>query len=88
MNIKKIHKIADEMGVKWDKDPEFMSWTEKLTGKRHLDDMNQEELELIAYALKKGDKPGRRISGFWRFTHPDPKMNDDDASRQPYGLGI
>jgi hypothetical protein len=50
--------------------------------------MTEDQLMKVASALENGDRPGKRVVGFWRFTHPDPKMNDDDASRQPYGLGI
>jgi hypothetical protein len=88
MTVENLHKIADRLGVKWDGDKEFMNWTQTLTGKRHLDDMSEQELMKVASALENGDRPGKRVMGFWRFTHPDPKMNDDDASRQDYGLGI
>lgn len=88
MTVKNVHSIAKRMGVDWDENREFMEWCRKLTGKGHLDDMSEEQLSKIAAALENGDKPGKRVVGFWRFTHPDPKMNDDDASRQPFGLGI
>lgn len=88
MTVQNLHKIADRLGVKWDGDKDFMKWSYDLTGKRHLDDMSEEQLMMIASALENGDRPGKRVKGFWRFTHPDPKMNDDDSSRQPYGLGI
>lgn len=87
MKVEHVHKIADRMGVKWDGDKDFMKWTLKLTGKLHLDDMTEEQLMKVAAALENGDKPGKRIVGFWRFTNPDPKFNDDDASRIPMGLG-
>jgi hypothetical protein len=73
-----VHDIADEMGIPWDNDPEFMKWCNDLTGKSHLDDMNQEQLTLIGKALKNGDKPGRRIAGFWRFTDPDSKFRQEE----------
>ena len=88
MTVENIHSIAKRKGVAWDGDKDFMQWTYDLTGKRHLDDMTEEQLMKVATALDNGDRPGKRVMGFWRFTHPDPKMNDDDASRQPYGLGI
>jgi hypothetical protein len=88
MTAENVHRIAQRMGVSWDGDKDFMKWTQKLTGKRHLDDMNEDELMKVATALENGDKPNRRVEGFWKFTHPDPKMESDDASRQPLGLGI
>lgn len=88
MTVKNVHSIANRLGVSWDNDKEFMKWTYDLTGKKHLDDMTEEQLMKVASALENGDRPGKRIVGFWRFTNPDSKMNDDDASRQPYGLGI
>jgi hypothetical protein len=42
-----IHDLADSKGVKWDNDPKFMKQTEKLTGKKHLDDLNQRELGTV-----------------------------------------
>lgn len=88
MTVKNVHSIANRLGIEWNENKEFMDWCRKLTGKRHLDDMTEEQLMKVASALENGDKPGKRVMGFWRFTHPDPKMNDDDASRQPMGLGI
>lgn len=88
MTVQNLHKIADRLGVKWDGDKDFMKWTYDLTGKRHLDDMTEQQLMKIASALENGDRPGKRVKGFWRFTNPDPKMNDDDASKQPHGFGM
>lgn len=88
MTVENIHRIAKRLGIEWDGNKEFMSWCKQLTGKAHLDDMSEDQLLKVAGALENGDKPGKRVLGFWRFTHPDPKMNDDDASRQPMGLGI
>jgi hypothetical protein len=45
-----IHKIADKYSIKWDNNKNFMDWTETLTGKRHLDDMDENEL-LKVYLL-------------------------------------
>jgi len=73
-----IHKIADEMGVEWDGDPDFMKWCKTLTGLLHLDDMSSDQLMVIAKALKGGDKPGRRIMGFWRYKEGDPKTRLED----------
>lgn len=88
MTVENIHRIAKRLGVESDGNKEFMNWCNQLTGKRHLDDMSEEQLMKVAAALENGDKPGKRVLGFWRFTHPDPKMNDDDASRIPSALGI
>lgn len=88
MTAENVRRIAKRMGVEIEGNKEFTKWIVKMTGKSDLEKMKDEDLMKVASALENGDKPGRRIAGFWRFTHPDPKMNDDDASRQPYGLGI
>lgn len=46
-----IHKVADKMSIKWDNNPKFMQWTEKITGKRHLDDMSSGELMKVYILL-------------------------------------
>jgi hypothetical protein len=42
-----IHDLADRKKIIWDEDPNFMRLTQKLTGKKHLDDLNQEELRIM-----------------------------------------
>jgi len=56
VSIKYVHDLADKLGISWDDDAEFMSWTEELTGKSHLDRMTNKELSIIHTALKKKDK--------------------------------
>ena len=41
---KTIHDLADSRGIKWDNEPSFLRLTKRLTGKEHLDQLNQEEL--------------------------------------------
>ena len=64
-----IHDLADQRGVAWDNDAEFMAQSQRLTGKRHLDDMTPMELARIRAWLKSlpikenfadGKKPGRK----------------------------
>lgn len=47
-----IHELADELGVPWDNDSDFMEFCEKLVGKGHLDDMTTNELGDVAGALR------------------------------------
>ena len=63
-----IHKLADRTGVKWDNEPSFLQLTKRLTGKEHLDDLNQTELHKVKQHLEKqgvaenfadGKGPGR-----------------------------
>lgn len=42
-----IHDLADRVGVAWDDDPSFMRMTQRLTGERHLDDMDQDQLRRV-----------------------------------------
>jgi len=48
-----IHKLADRENVKWDNDPAFLALTKRLTGKEHLDDLDQEELQRVKQHLEK-----------------------------------
>jgi len=59
ISIKDVHELADKLGITWDDDTEFMSWTKKLTGESHLDKMTNEELSIIYTALKKRGKEGK-----------------------------
>ena len=53
ISVDDIHKRADKLGIPWDNDAQFMSWTKELTGKSHLDDLTSEELSKVYAALKK-----------------------------------
>jgi hypothetical protein len=50
---KDIHKLADSKGVKWDNEPSFLKLTKQLTGKEHLDDLDQEDLKKVKQHLEK-----------------------------------
>jgi len=53
---KTIHKLADSKGVKWDNEPSFLKLTKRLTGKKHLDDLDQAGLQKVKdYLEKKND---------------------------------
>lgn len=54
----KVHKLCEQLKIRWDDHPPFMRRCEKLTGKRRLDDMGPEELRKVAIDLIK-----------WRY-HP------------------
>jgi hypothetical protein len=63
---KDIHKLADSKGVKWDNEPSFLKLTKQLTGKEHLDDLDQEDLKKVKQHLERfkenfadGQGPGR-----------------------------
>lgn len=49
---KDVHALADKLDISWDDDPGFMSWTKKVTGKEHLDDMSEKELRDVMSAMK------------------------------------
>ena len=49
---KDVHALADELDISWDDDPGFMSWTKKVVGKEHLDDMSEKELRGVMSAMK------------------------------------
>jgi hypothetical protein len=47
-----IHALADSKGVTWDNEPNFLQLTKRLTGKEHLDDLDQAGLEKIKQHLE------------------------------------
>jgi hypothetical protein len=47
VTAKDIHNLADRKGIKWDNEPSFLKLTKRLTGKEHLDDLDQEELTKV-----------------------------------------
>jgi hypothetical protein len=47
-----IHTLADSKGVAWDDKPSFLKLTKRLTGKEHLDDLDQAGLEKIKQHLE------------------------------------
>ena len=57
--VEDIHNRADELGIPWDDDDKFMSWTKKLTGKSHLDDLTDKELSKVYAALEKRGKENK-----------------------------
>ena len=50
-----IHKLADRKGIKWDDEPSFLRLTARLTGKAHLDDLDQNQLLKVKNYLEKQD---------------------------------
>lgn len=50
-----VHDLAEAAGVEWDDNPEFMEVCENLVGKRHLDDMNERELRIVADNISKAE---------------------------------
>ncbi len=42
-----IHDLADRLGIPWDDDPGFLEMTKRVTGKAHLDDLDQTGLQKI-----------------------------------------
>ncbi|HHZ96447.1 MAG TPA: hypothetical protein EYN67_13050 [Flavobacteriales bacterium] len=60
ISIEDVHKRADELGIPWDDDVQFMNWTKEITGKPHLDDLTSEELFKVCAALE-GRKTNEKI---------------------------
>jgi len=42
-----IHTLADQKNIKWDNEPSFLELTKRLTGKEHLDELDQAELRKV-----------------------------------------
>ena len=47
-----VHQAADKAGVEWDDNKEFMDFCEKVTGKRHIDDMSSESRKKLINAIQ------------------------------------
>lgn len=52
-SVSDIHTLATSKNIPWDNDPDFMDFTESVTGKRHLDDLNPAGLKALYDALDK-----------------------------------
>ena len=44
---KMIHDLADRRGIAWDNEPDFLRLTAKLTGHKHLDDLDAAQLRQV-----------------------------------------
>lgn len=42
-----IHNLADRLKIRWDNEPSFLKMTERVTGKKHLDDLTQQQLKAV-----------------------------------------
>jgi len=52
-----VHKAAESIGMKWDKDVAFMKLSKKITGKEHIDDMTSNEKSKLIDAILPSDVP-------------------------------
>ena len=46
--VEDVHDAADDAGVDWDNNDEFMDLCESIVGERHLDDMSERQLRVVA----------------------------------------
>ena len=46
-----VHEAADKASIDWDDNEAFMRASEVLTGKKHLDDMDPNELQEVLTAI-------------------------------------
>jgi len=53
ITVKTIHRLADRKGIPWDNEPSFLKLTKRLTGKEHLDDLDQAGLKKVQKYLEK-----------------------------------
>ena len=64
-----IHNLADDLNIPWDDDPDFMDYSESVTGKTCLDKMTSPELEKLKKSLK-----GRAKTA--KLTHPEQRLKE------------
>ena len=67
-----IHKLADRKGIKWDNEPDFLALTKRLTGKKHLDDLDQVGLKKVKkYLEKQGVAEAELDEACWKGYHKE-----------------
>ena len=47
-----VHKAAEEAGMKWDDNQDFMDLSKRVTGKEHIDDMNSDERAMLTHEIR------------------------------------
>tara|TARA_A200000159_G_scaffold160566_1_gene180913 strand:- start:1949 stop:2236 length:288 start_codon:yes stop_codon:yes gene_type:complete len=52
MKTEDVKRAADNAGILWDYDPVFMMISKGLTGKSHLSEMNERDLETMLAEIK------------------------------------
>ena len=52
VTAKDVHHAAEEVGMEWDNDENFMSLSKSVTGKEHIDDTTSEERSKLISAIK------------------------------------
>tara|TARA_B100000809_G_scaffold217109_1_gene223111 strand:- start:3 stop:602 length:600 start_codon:yes stop_codon:yes gene_type:complete len=52
VSAKDVHHAAEEVGMEWDNDENFMSLSKSVTGKEHIDDMTSEERSKLISFIK------------------------------------
>ena len=50
-----VHQAADKVGMEWDDNEEFMDFSEKITGERHIDDMSSTLREKLIDAIQENE---------------------------------
>ena len=79
-----IHRLADRKGVKWDNDPAFLRLTRRLTGKSHLDDLDQEGLARVRRYLNQLSVEDDSAAGkTLAYTTPNLDYEWEEAQRYP-----
>lgn len=66
-----IHSLADEAGIKWDGDADFMAASRELTGKEHLDEMTPAELNKVGDWILEQATKGVDAKEFDEFLNED-----------------
>lgn len=77
-----IHKLADRKGIKWDNEPSFLALTNKLTGKEHLDDLDQAGLREVKKYLQKQNIKEATYADGQDETTPSVQTLIDDVDKE------
>ncbi|MEQ1888043.1 MAG: LPD38 domain-containing protein [Alphaproteobacteria bacterium] len=55
--VSDVHAAADQAGIAWDNDPDFMNFTRSITSKDHLDKLNPAQIAAVKTAIESGQRP-------------------------------
>ncbi|MBA0908007.1 MAG: strawberry notch family protein, partial [Nitrosarchaeum sp.] len=80
-SIADIHALATESNIPWDDDPAFMTFTETVTGKRHLDELTPQERDTLYAALEaRVQAKSETIAGEPTRTPVPPVVNEPSTT--------
>ncbi len=73
-----VHDMADQKGIPWDNEPDFLKLSKDLTGVEHLDDMDEKQLQTIySYLYRLESKVKESLDKPYQLNWPG-EFEDDE----------